>query len=266
VPPYTTKNSSDIPIEAVSARRHETVCPEELFAVLVDKPVLATHAEWTSLRPNLLSLGVASAVGSIYDLKPRFQALLRPATRRLAARGVTANEVTIAAAVLSLATGALIATLRTTPAVLLVIPVVLLVRMALNAIDGMLAREHSMKSRLGAVLNELGDVTSDAGLYLPFALVDGVPGSLITAVVVLGIIGEMAGVVAVQIGSDRRYDGPFGKSDRAFAFGCFALLLGCGVSPGIWLDIVLAFMIALAVATIFNRSRRALIAGQSHTH
>jgi CDP-diacylglycerol--glycerol-3-phosphate 3-phosphatidyltransferase len=231
-----------------------------LFAVLVDKPVIATHAEWTSLRPNLLSLGVASAVASIYDLKPRFQSLLRPATRRLAAIGITANQITIAAVILSLASGALIAAYRTTPAVLLVIPVVLLVRMALNAIDGMLAREHGMKSRLGAVLNELGDVISDAGLYLPFALMDGVPGSLITAVVVLGIIGEMAGVVAVQIGADRRYDGPFGKSDRAFAFGCLALLLGCGVPPGIWLDIVLAVMIALAAGTVINRSRRALLA------
>jgi CDP-diacylglycerol--glycerol-3-phosphate 3-phosphatidyltransferase len=42
--------------------------------------------------------------------------------------------------------------------------------MALNAIDGMLAREHGQASRLGAVLNELGDVVADAGLYLPLAL------------------------------------------------------------------------------------------------
>ena len=42
--------------------------------------------------------------------------------------------------------------------------------MALNAIDGMLAREYGQKSRLGAYLNELGDVVSDAALYAPFAL------------------------------------------------------------------------------------------------
>jgi CDP-diacylglycerol--glycerol-3-phosphate 3-phosphatidyltransferase len=39
--------------------------------------------------------------------------------------------------------------------------------MALNAIDGMLAKEFALKSRLGAMLNELGDVFSDAALYLP---------------------------------------------------------------------------------------------------
>ena len=130
--------------------------------------------------------------------------------------------------------------------------------MALNAIDGMLAREHGMKSRLGAVLNELGDVIADAGLYLPIALVPGVRAWLVVLTVVLGIISEMAGVVAIQIGVERRYDGPLGKSDRAFAFGAIAFLLGCGLAPGRWLDIVLAVMVLLATVTIIRRSRRAL--------
>jgi CDP-diacylglycerol--glycerol-3-phosphate 3-phosphatidyltransferase len=143
-------------------------------------------------------------------------------------------------------------------AVLLLVPLVLFIRMALNAIDGMLAREHDMKSRLGAVLNELGDVVADAALYLPIALVDGVPAELLVVAVVLGIITEMAGVVALQIGADRRYDGPFGKSDRAFVFGAIALLLGCGLTPGRWLDVVLLVMIALSTLTILNRSRRGL--------
>ncbi len=46
--------------------------------------------------------------------------------------------------------------------------------MAFNAIDGMLAREHNQQSKLGAFLNELTDVVSDAALYLPFALVRAV--------------------------------------------------------------------------------------------
>jgi CDP-diacylglycerol--glycerol-3-phosphate 3-phosphatidyltransferase len=121
----------------------------------------------------------------------------------------------------------------------------------------MLAREHDMKSRRGAVLNELGDVISDAGLYLPLALVPGVPSALVTVLVVLGVISEMAGVVAVQIGAERRYDGPLGKSDRAFAFGLIAFLLGCGVKPGKWLVIALSVLVAMAVVTIIRRARRA---------
>lgn len=197
-------------------------------------------------------------MASIYDLKPRFQSLLRPLTQSLARHGVTANKVTLAAVALSLGIGALVAAQPQSRIVLLSVPAVLFLRMALNAIDGMLAREFGMKSRLGAVLNELGDVVADAGLYLPLALVAGVSAIGVTLVVVLGIVSEMAGVVAVQIGADRRYDGPLGKSDRAFVFGCVYFLLGCGVEPGDWLNVVRAILGVLAAITIVNRSRRAL--------
>ena len=195
---------------------------------------------------------------SIYDLKPRFQALLRPATRALAAAGVSANQVTVAAAVLSLAAGGAIAARPDARWPLLLIPVVLFLRMALNAIDGLLAREHDMRSRLGALLNELGDVISDSALYLPLALVPGVAAGLVVPAVVLGVIAEMTGVVAVQIGAERRYDGPMGKSDRAFAFGTATLLLGLGVPPGLWLDLLLVLILVLLLLTIVNRGRGAL--------
>ncbi len=197
-------------------------------------------------------------MASIYDLKPRFQDLLRPATRRMAAAGVTANQVTVAAAALSVALGMVIAAWSDRRWPLLLLPVALFARMALNAVDGLLAREHGMKTRLGAVLNELGDVVSDSALYLPIALVPGVPATLVVVLVVLAVIIEMTGVVAVQIGASRRYDGPLGKSDRAFAFGALGLLLGCGVRPGVWLTAALSLMIALAAWTVVNRTRRAL--------
>ena len=148
---------------------------------------------------------------SIYDLKPRFQALLRPITRGLASRGVTANQVTLLAAALSNAAGACIVVWPAESWPLIVVPAMLFVRMALNAIDGMLAREHGMKSNLGAILNEIGDVVSDSALYLPLALVSGFRPELVVAAVLLAAISEMAGVVAVQIGASRRYEGPMGK-------------------------------------------------------
>jgi CDP-diacylglycerol--glycerol-3-phosphate 3-phosphatidyltransferase len=199
-------------------------------------------------------------MASIYDLKPRFQSFLRPLARSLAAAGVTANQVTLGAAVLSLATGAAVYLRPAAPRVLLLVPLVLFLRMALNAIDGMLAREHDQRSRLGAVLNELGDVVSDAALYLPFAALPGLDPRAVVLAVVLAIIGEMAGVVAVQIGAPRRYDGPMGKSDRAFGFGLLALLLGLGVPPGRWSAALLWLIVLLGLVTILNRARRALAA------
>lgn len=195
---------------------------------------------------------------SVYDIKPQFQALLRPLTNGLARAGVTANQVTLAAAVLSLVAGAVVATFRDQPRILLLLPAVLFVRMALNAIDGMLAREHRQKSRLGAVLNELGDVVSDAGLYLPLALVPGFNPYLVVAIVLLGVISEMAGVVAIQIGASRRYEGPMGKSDRAFVLGTAAFLVGVGLHAGTWLDVLFGIVVLLLVVTIVNRAAKAL--------
>ena len=197
-------------------------------------------------------------MASIYGLKSRFQDLLRPLTKGLARLGVTANQVTLFAALLSCGVGACVAVWPQESWPLLVVPGVLFVRMALNAIDGMLAREHDMKSDLGAVLNEIGDVVSDTALYLPLAMVHEFRPELVVATVTLAIISEMTGVVAVQIGASRRYDGPMGKSDRAFVFGLLCLLLGCGVAIEQWLDVILGVMTFLLVLTIFNRSRQAL--------
>lgn len=197
-------------------------------------------------------------MATIYDLKPRFQALLRPVCGALARAGVTANQVTVAAALLSAAGGAAILWLPEARWPLLALPVVLFLRMALNAIDGMLAREHDMKSRLGAVLNELGDVVADAMLYIPLAAVPGVPGWLVAGLVMAGILVEMTGVVGIQIGASRRYDGPVGKSDRAFIFGLLAFLLGIGIEAGVWVDILLGLALALSGITVINRARNAL--------
>jgi CDP-diacylglycerol---glycerol-3-phosphate 3-phosphatidyltransferase len=203
---------------------------------------------------------------SIYGLKPGFQNLLRPLVNMLARIGVTANQVTITGLVLSLIAGGLIAWARG-GRMLLVLPAVLFVRMALNAMDGMLAREHGQKSPLGAILNELSDVIADAGLYLPLAVVPGFNSWLVTVVVVLSILTEMAGVIAVQIGASRRYDGPCGKSDRAFVFGVLGLLLGLRVPVERAIPFVLWAMIFLLPLTIVNRLRRALqeIAGGAAT-
>jgi CDP-diacylglycerol--glycerol-3-phosphate 3-phosphatidyltransferase len=197
-------------------------------------------------------------MASIYDFKPKFQGKLRPLVVRLAARGVTANQVTLAALLLSIAAGILVALCPGAALPLLLMPVVLFLRMALNAIDGMLAREHGQKSRLGALLNEVSDVLSDAALYLPLALVPGVAVWPVILAVVFAVVTEMTGVLGPAIGASRRYDGPMGKSDRVFAFGALALWLGLGLPTGFWIDGLLWLIVLLLVVTICNRAGRAL--------
>ena len=195
---------------------------------------------------------------TIYDLKPKFQNLLRPLCQKLANQGVTANTITIASIVLSFIGGVCVFFAKSSLTLLWFVPLVLFLRMALNAIDGMLAREHNMKSPEGAILNELGDVVSDAFLYLPFAYLSKVSPELIVILIIASLIVEMTGVVAIQIGASRRYDGPFGKSDRAFIFGLIALLLAVGIPSGAWLNLLLIICIALSVFTTIKRAKNAL--------
>ena len=94
-------------------------------------------------------------------------------------------------------------------------------------------------------------------MYLPLAGVIG-GRAVVTAFVILGILSEVAGLAALLVGTERRFDGPLGKSDRAFAVGAICFALGCGAQPGIWLMYAMILLIILAVMTISNRTRRAV--------
>jgi len=195
---------------------------------------------------------------SIYDIKPRFQSLLRPLVTRLAAAGVTANAVTLLAMALSLAIGLLLAIFQPGGAAYLALPIWLFLRMALNAIDGMLAREHGQKSTLGAYLNELTDVISDAALYLPFAFVAPFDALSVGLVIWLAALSEMAGALGPMVGASRRYEGPMGKSDRAFVFGALGLWLGLAGQLPAWLAWLMPAIALLMVVNIINRVRAGL--------
>jgi len=190
---------------------------------------------------------------SLYAIKPRFQSGLRPLVAYLARHGVSANQLTVVALLLSVVTGALIALWPTANWPLLLLPPCLPIRMALNAMDGMLAREHKQASHLGALLNELGDVIADAALYLPLALVPHIPSVAVVGFVFLGMLSEFAGVLGPSVGAGRQYQGPMGKADRALLIGALALVLGLGVPGGIWVGILLGLGSALLLVTIVRR-------------
>ena len=146
------------------------------------------------------------------------------------------------------------------PHLFALLPFILFIRMALNAIDGMLAREHQQKSNLGAFLNELCDVISDIALYLPFIVIFHSSFWLILLILVLSVLTEFIGIIAQAIGASRRYDGPIGKSDRAFIFGALGLLVS--IFPQIalsnWVIYLLVIMSLLLFYTCYNRIQRAL--------
>lgn len=194
---------------------------------------------------------------SVYQLKSRFQRLLQPVLRGLIAAGFSPNQLTLGTLALMGVYGAALAVWPQEKMLWAGLPLVLLLRMALNALDGMLAVQTGQTTKLGAMLNEVADQVADAALYLPFALVAGLSAAWVVVTVVLAATAELTGLAALAAGSPRRFDGPMGKSDRAVAFGLLALLVALGV-PSFWLHIVLALVFALLLRTIQNRFAAAL--------
>ncbi len=196
---------------------------------------------------------------SIYLLKPGFQSRLRPLAGIVARLGISANQVTVFTCVVSAAFGLLLMSQPKSRAELLLLPLWLFVRMALNALDGILAREFGQESALGVYLNELGDVICDIFLYLPFAFWPGFDPWWMVTVLLLAVISEMAGVVSVAAGASRRSDGPIGKSDRAFVFGALAAWIGLGWGVAAWAAFLFPpLMVLLLIITVFNRVRNGL--------
>jgi CDP-diacylglycerol--glycerol-3-phosphate 3-phosphatidyltransferase len=195
---------------------------------------------------------------TVYQLKPAFQNLLRPLAKTLVSAGITANQVTLAGFGLSCVLGFALWSSPHDHFLLFLVPAFQFFRMGLNAIDGMMAREHNMKTPLGAILNELTDVLADAALYYPFYKILPEVAEFVAPLIILSIVAEMTGVIAVQIGAGRRYDGPFGKSDRAFVFSLIALLVALNVQISPALPTVFILMIMLSIITIINRAHKAL--------
>ncbi|WP_076073056.1 CDP-alcohol phosphatidyltransferase family protein [Sphingomonas montana] len=200
---------------------------------------------------------------TLYTLKPRFQALLRPLVTGMARAGISANQVTILAAVISVIVGGIIIVSDSRQAFSL-LPIWFLVRMGLNAVDGMLAREFGQKSTLGAYLNELGDVVADAALVAPFAIVAPFAPAWVFAVIFLGALSEYAGVMGPLAGAGRRYDGPFGKSDRALLFGALGLWIGIGGALPPWTAWIMPALTVLLAMTVINRVRNGVVEAASN--
>ena len=194
---------------------------------------------------------------SIYQLKPAFQRLLQPLVKGLAAAGITPNQVTISTLLVSIAVAALLWQSAETPTVWWVFPLWMLLRMALNALDGMLAVWQQQQSKLGALLNEMADVLSDIALYLPLFAVTGLAPYWVLLLLLGSVLTEFAGILALQIGASRRFDGPMGKSDRAFWLSLLAIGIALELDHTL-LNSLLALIGMLTLLTCGNRLVKAL--------
>lgn len=178
--------------------------------------------------------------------------------QQLARLGFTPNHITLLALIGSAVVGVIVTRAAEKPVFLLLLPGWLFVRMALNAIDGMMAREFAMASTLGAVLNELGDVLADLGLYLPLAFVARSSQWAVMVFVMGAVLTEFCGVLGRALGGTRHYEGPMGKSDRAFLIGALCLITFLFPVVLSWWVWIFGGAAILTVATCWNRISKAL--------
>ncbi len=193
---------------------------------------------------------------SIYELKPKFQQLLMPIVRLLHERNITPNQITVFTCLTSILVGLLFAFNHDSKWIFALIPIFFFIRMALNAIDGVLAKRYNLMSTRGKYLNEIGDVISDAALYLPWILIMPTGGWVILIFVVLSVVSEMTGVIAEAVTGERRYDGPMGKSDRALMVSILSILILIGIPPDAYLWIIFLLASALIGLNIYIRMER----------
>lgn len=195
---------------------------------------------------------------SIYNIKPQFQKLLTPILVFLHKKDITANQITISACILSLIIGVLFWFSDYNHFFLLALPIGLLIRMALNALDGMMARKYNQTSTKGEMLNEMGDIVSD--LFVFFPLLKFQPESLYLVVlfIAFSIINEFAGIMGKVITGVRRYEGPMGKSDRAFLLSIYGILSFLSISISHYSIYIFAIVILLLLISTGIRINKAL--------
>jgi CDP-diacylglycerol--glycerol-3-phosphate 3-phosphatidyltransferase len=190
---------------------------------------------------------------SVYKIKPKFQKLLLPLLLLLRKIGVTPNHITVFSIIFSFFLGFLLLNASENNFLYLLVALGLLLRMALNALDGMMAKNYDLQSKSGEVLNEIGDIFSDVAIYFPLLYFENLRFEYVVIFIILSIINEFCGVLAKIISGERRYDGPMGKSDRALFIGLLCIFLFFTIEVYHFLNYVLILTIVLMMISSYLR-------------
>jgi len=182
-------------------------------------------------------------MSGLYAIKPRFVRSLGGIEDRLVRRGVSADRLSYTAVAVSVLAGVALGAGYTVHHRwwLAVGPLVLL-RLALNALDGSVARRTGTARPFGKVVNEISDRLSDTFLIAPLVLF--IPPLLVVVVLITTFITSACGALGNVVGTGRLTKGPMGKADRCLVLSIAAVIAGLtGVA-------VAPFFLALVLVAI----------------
>jgi CDP-diacylglycerol--glycerol-3-phosphate 3-phosphatidyltransferase len=205
--------------------------------------------------------------GMLYKQKGNFQKLIR----WMAGSWMTANMATAAGCLLIILVSAsfyLGLTFEQANFLLILTPVFLVLRMAMNALDGMLSREQETGSVAGEIWNEALDILGDTICYGSLYFVPQGPRASIIVFIILAWAAEFFGVLGKSMPDGIRRHETFlgGKPDRAIWMGLLAIILY--IYPGFlaWAWIYISLISIFVGLTSLIRIRKTILDAQGKTY
>ena len=197
---------------------------------------------------------------ALYDVKPRFRALLSGLVPIL--RCVHPDWITLLGLACSIAAAWLFQSAERLRWPFLAIPLLLLLRITLNALDGMVAQATGKARAFGEVLNEGTDRLSDVAILLGIAVSPLASLGWGTAATVAVLLSSYVGTLGKAVGAGRQYGGVLGKADRMLYLGlvCVAsffignpVVARVDMGPITLFDSLLGAFAGLALVTAIQR-------------
>lgn len=209
---------------------------------------------------------------AIYEVKPLFQKTLSPIANFFIHFKIHPTVINYLALITSFIAGIMLLLMNIYPYFLFIIPVLLFIRIAFNALDGMVARGLKVSSVNGEISNEFIDRLSDAAIFicLTFYFIRDFTFNDLTTTwkveiqfiwgfifIILFLLNSFVGVLAKAIGKSRIYSGFIGKADRMFYLGLACLIFYFYPKPIVW-TIFFIFVIFGTVISIGQRLWKAV--------
>lgn len=189
----------------------------------------------------------------IYSIKPAFQKFLRPLEKFFIKHKVHPTTINFMALILAILGGLALYYSDKQILLLIYIPFMGFFRMALNALDGMVARSLKVKNQgFGEVLNEFIDRISDAFTFFAWALTGYMSLLIGSVTTILILLNSYLSIVSKAAGGKRQYGGLMGKADRMFVLGlgCVLILIFKDLRLGNWTMLVIGVGM---IITMFQR-------------
>jgi CDP-diacylglycerol--glycerol-3-phosphate 3-phosphatidyltransferase len=121
----------------------------------------------------------------------------------------------------------------TVPEALLLVPLAAGVRLAINLVDGALARATDRSHPRGELLNEVSDRLADIALLGPVAFLPGAQRETVLLGLTGAVLASFVGVASRAAGGARLYSGVLSKPGRMALLAVFAIA-ALALGPSAW--------------------------------